>query len=476
MPLNPADDCFLSALEGALPQGRLRAPKPHELAEPRGRGAAIAAAIACPHTVQEVSVILKACNNALVGLVPIGGGTGLVMGQGLQSGPLPLMLSLEKMAAERAAYGQENVLVVEAGMILANVQNAAQNLERQFPLTLASQGSCQIGGNLAANAGGTGVLRYGNARDLCLGVEAVLADGSIYHGLKRLRKDNSGYDVKNLLIGSEGTLGIITAAALRLYPAAGRVGAAMFAVPSVEAALALYTLASEQLGGMVSAFEIISQMSFAFLSETMPDLRQPFAKPSAWTVFIDLDLVQGLDPEAALATLYQSAEGQGLVTDGVIASSSTQRGQFWHLRESLPLANRKVGSVSSHDISLPLGALADFIAQAGPVVAALGDLRVNCFGHLGDGNLHYNVFPAKGRTRAEYEDLRLQIKGLVHDIVASMGGSVSAEHGVGRLKVDDLARYSDPTKMAVMRAIKNALDPNGILNPGVILAPLPLRS
>ena len=234
MPLNPADDCFLSALEGALPQGRLRAPKPHELAEPRGRGAAIAAAIACPHTVQEVSVILKACNNALVGLVPIGGGTGLVMGQGLQSGPLPLMLSLEKMAAERAAYGQENVLVVEAGMILANVQNAAQNLERQFPLTLASQGSCQIGGNLAANAGGTGVLRYGNARDLCLGVEAVLADGSIYHGLKRLRKDNSGYDVKNLLIGSEGTLGIITAAALRLYPAAGGLGQQCLPCPQLR--------------------------------------------------------------------------------------------------------------------------------------------------------------------------------------------------------------------------------------------------
>jgi FAD/FMN-containing dehydrogenase len=457
MELNAADPSFLNRLEAALPKGRLRDPLEHELDEPRGRGQAIAAAIACPKSVDEVSIILKTCNSEKVGLVPLGGGTGLVMGQGMQTGPMPLMLSVEHMRALRAAYPQENLLVVEAGMVLADVQKSAHDLDRQFPLSLASQGSCQIGGNLAANAGGTGVLRYGNARDLCLGIEAVLADGKIYNGLKRLRKDNSGYDVKNLLIGSEGSLGIITAATLRLYPAHGRLGAAMFAVPSIDAALELYGLAQARLGGMISAFEIISEMSFTFLSETMPDVRVPFAKASAWTVFIDVDLPNEIEPNLALTSLYSAAEDNMLVLDGVIASSLAQRSDFWRLRENIPVANRKVGPVSSHDLSLPLGEIASFIAKAGPALASLGDMRINCFGHLGDGNLHYNLFPALGRTRADYENLRPTIKGLVHGLVASLGGSVSAEHGIGRLK------------LAMMRAVKTALDPNGILNPGVIL-------
>ncbi|MEZ7813786.1 MAG: FAD/FMN-containing dehydrogenase [Paracoccaceae bacterium] len=469
MELNAADPSFLNRLEAALPKGRLRDPLEHELDEPRGRGQAIAAAIACPKSVDEVSIILKTCNSEKVGLVPLGGGTGLVMGQGMQTGPMPLMLSVEHMRALRAAYPQENLLVVEAGMVLADVQKSAHDLDRQFPLSLASQGSCQIGGNLAANAGGTGVLRYGNARDLCLGIEAVLADGKIYNGLKRLRKDNSGYDVKNLLIGSEGSLGIITAATLRLYPAHGRLGAAMFAVPSIDAALELYGLAQARLGGMISAFEIISEMSFTFLSETMPDVRVPFAKASAWTVFIDVDLPNEIEPNLALTSLYSAAEDNMLVLDGVIASSLAQRSDFWRLRENIPVANRKVGPVSSHDLSLPLGEIASFIAKAGPALASLGDMRINCFGHLGDGNLHYNLFPALGRTRADYENLRPTIKGLVHGLVASLGGSVSAEHGIGRLKVEDLLRYGDPTKLAMMRAVKTALDPNGILNPGVIL-------
>jgi FAD/FMN-containing dehydrogenase len=454
MELNAADPSFLNRLEAALPKGRLRDPLEHELDEPRGRGQAIAAAIACPKSVDEVSIILKTCNSEKVGLVPLGGGTGLVMGQGMQTGPMPLMLSVEHM---------------RAGMVLADVQKSAHDLDRQFPLSLASQGSCQIGGNLAANAGGTGVLRYGNARDLCLGIEAVLADGKIYNGLKRLRKDNSGYDVKNLLIGSEGSLGIITAATLRLYPAHGRLGAAMFAVPSIDAALELYGLAQARLGGMISAFEIISEMSFTFLSETMPDVRVPFAKASAWTVFIDVDLPNEIEPNLALTSLYSAAEDNMLVLDGVIASSLAQRSDFWRLRENIPVANRKVGPVSSHDLSLPLGEIASFIAKAGPALASLGDMRINCFGHLGDGNLHYNLFPALGRTRADYENLRPTIKGLVHGLVASLGGSVSAEHGIGRLKVEDLLRYGDPTKLAMMRAVKTALDPNGILNPGVIL-------
>ena len=312
------------------------------------------------------------------------------------------------------------------------------------------------------------MLRYGNARDLCLGLEVVLADGTVWHGLKRLRKDNTGYDLRHLMIGSEGTLGIITAASLRLFPRPATVGAALMVVPSPAAALDLLGLAQARFGEAVSAFELIHRQGLAFLAETMPQVRQPFADPPEWFVLIDIGMAQG-DPDAALAALFADAAAAGCASDGVIAASGAQRDAFWHLREAIPEANRRIGAIASHDISVPIGAVPEFIARAGPALARVGGYRINCFGHLGDGNLHYNVFPQIGRNRADHEAERPAIKTCVHDLVAALDGSVSAEHGVGRLKVGDLERYGDPAKLAAMRAIKTALDPAGILNPGAVI-------
>jgi FAD/FMN-containing dehydrogenase len=468
-PLFPAEGAFLNTLAAALPPDTLRPAEVRYLEEPRGIWRGQGGALALPRTVDEVAAILRVCNAARVGVLPYGGGTGLVGGQLAPDGPAPLIVSLERMRAIRAIHPPENVLIAEAGAVLADVQAAALAEGRLFPLALASQGSARIGGLLATNAGGVNVLRYGNARDLCLGLEAVTADGRVWHGLRRLRKDNTGYDLRNLLIGAEGTLGIITAASLRLFPVPARTGAALMVVDSPAAALTLLGLAQARIGDGISAFELMSGMGLHFLRETMPELRQPFAEPPAWMVLIDLGLPAALDPAEALETLFAEAFEAGLVQDGVIAGSEGQRAEFWAVRETIPEANRRIGSLSSHDISLPLGALPDFIARAEPALARLGDFRINCFGHLGDGNLHYNVFPARGARPEDTGGLRLAIKGLVHDMVAELGGSVSAEHGIGRLKVDDLERYGDPVKLAMMRAIKAALDPAGILNPGAVL-------
>lgn len=461
--LNPATPEFLATLPPAL----LRPARPADLEEPRGRWPGLAAAVACPRSPAEAAQVLRACHDARVGLVPLGGGTGLVGGQVMTAGPLPLLVSLERMRAIRAVYPGENLLLAEAGCTLAEVQAAATAADRLFPLTIASQGSAQIGGVLATNAGGVNVLRYGNARDLCLGVEAVLADGSVLQGLKRLRKDNTGYDLRNLLIGSEGTLGLITAACLMLHPRPAVEAAAFLAVPSAAAALDLLALAQDRLPGMVSAFELIHRQSFDFLTETLPDIRQPFAAPPEWAVLIDLGLPQGLNPEEALLGLTQAAGD--LVLDGVLAQSQAQRAAFWALREAIPQANRRIGAVSSHDISLPLSEIPAFLTRAAPALAQIDTFRINCFGHLGDGNLHYNVFPRPGKSRADHDAQREAVKRCVHDLVHELGGSVSAEHGVGRLKVGDLQRYGDPVKLQMMRAIKTALDPRGILNPGAIL-------
>ena len=459
---------LLTRLEADFP-GLLRAAEARDLEEPRGRWTGQGAAVACPRSTEEVSAVVRACAAAGVTIVPMGGGSGLVGGQTKPEGAAPLILSLERMTALRGLWPEENVMIVEAGMILREAQMAAEGVGRLFPLSLASEGSARIGGVLATNAGGVNVLRYGNARDLCLGLEAVLPDGSILHGLKRLRKDNTGYDLRHLLIGSEGTLGIITAASLRLYPQPATEVAALLAVPSPEAALALLNLAQARLSGMVSAFELIHRQGLDFLAQTMPQVAVPLLPLPEWAVLIDLGLPREVEAEEAMAMLYAEAADAGLVSDGVIAASGAQRDALWRIRESLPLANRKIGAVSNHDISLPLSAIAAFIPRAMAALQEIGPFRINCFGHLGDGNLHFNVFPQPGRSRADHEDQREAIKTCVHDIVHDMGGSVSAEHGVGRLKVADLERYGDPAKLAAMRAIKAALDPKGIMNPGAVL-------
>lgn len=462
---------FVDVLRAALPEGTLRAPRAGELDDPRGRHVGQAAVVARPTSVQEVSIIVRLCNEAGVGLVPLGGGTGLVLGQVAFDGPVPIVLSLERMRSVRAVYPDENTIVVEAGATLAEVQAAAEAAGRLFPLSLASEGSCRIGGNLATNAGGLNVLRYGNTRDLCLGLEVVMADGQVWHGLKRLRKDNTGYDLKNLMIGSEGTLGVITAASLRLYPRPEHEAAAFFVVGSPKDAVDLLSMAQRIVGEGISAFELISGVGLDFLSETLPDLRQPFDTAPEWCVLMDLGLSGAAAPEQMLEAVFIEASEAGLVTDGVISHSEAHRQEFWAVRENIPEGNRRIGSISSHDISVPLSRIPDFIPEGIEKLRALGDVRINCFGHLGDGNLHYNVFPAKGHDRKDFDDIRSAVKKCVHDLVHAYEGSVSAEHGVGRLKVEDLERYQDPVKLAAMRAIKAALDPNGIMNPGAMLRP-----
>ncbi|MDJ0825388.1 MAG: FAD-binding oxidoreductase [Rhodobacter sp.] len=461
---------FEAALRAALPAAAFRPVAESYLEEPRGTHRGRAGLVVAPGATDEVAAVIRSAAAARVPVVPFGGGTGLVAGQVVPDGPAPVVLSLERMTAIRDVFADENVLVAEAGAILANVQAAAADAGRLFPLSLASQGSARIGGLLATNAGGVNVLRYGNARDLCLGLEAVLPDGSVWHGLKRLRKDNTGYDLRNLLIGSEGTLGVITAASLRLFPRPGAEGAALMVVDSPAAALRLLALAGEMAGEAVSAFELIGGMGLRFLAETMPQVRQPFAAPPDWLVLVDVGLSGGLDPAAVLEALFEAGHAAGLVGNGVVAQSEAQRQEFWTLRESIPAANRLVGAISSHDISLPLGAVPEFIVRGASVLAGLGAYRINCFGHLGDGNLHYNVYPLPGETKAERLGEKPAVQRAVHDLVHAMGGSISAEHGIGRLKAADLQRYGDPAKLAAMRAIKAALDPAGIMNPGAVLA------
>jgi len=470
MRLKPADTEFVERLREHLAPQVFRPIESRYLEEPRGRWQGRVGAIVAPATVEDVAHIVRLANTESVPVVPYGGGTGLVGGQVIAEGPAPVILSMERMNRIRAVCPEENVMIAEAGAILADVQSAAENADRLFPLSIASQGSACIGGNLATNAGGVNVLRYGNARDLCLGLEAVLPDGRIWHGLTRLRKDNTGYDLRNLLIGSEGTLGVITAATLKMYPRPAARGVALMVVDSPAAALTLLGMARDQLGEGVSAFELIHAQGLQFLQEVGPQVRQPFEDIPVWMVLVALGLARGQDADAALGTLFEAGAGAGLVHDGVIARSEAQAEAFWTIRETIPEANRRVGSLSSHDISLPLGEISAFINRAGDAVAALGNLRINCFGHLGDGNLHYNIFPPQGVSRDDYSTgFRDEIARKIYAMVADSGGSFSAEHGVGRLKVGDLELYGEPTKLAMMHGIKELFDPRGIMNPGAVL-------
>jgi FAD/FMN-containing dehydrogenase len=467
MPLNDAGPAVLQALSDALGADALRPVDARYAEDPRGNHSGRGAAVVLPRDTGQIAAAVRICAAARVGIVPYAGGTGLVAGQLMQDGPLPVILSVERLNRVRSVHAEEAVLVAEAGVILSDIQRAAADAGLLFPLSLASQGSARIGGNLGTNAGGVNVLRYGNARDLCLGVEAVLADGSVLNGLKRLRKDNTGYDLRHLLVGSEGTLGIITAASLRLFPRPAETAVACVAVPSPAEALALLGRLRDVLGETVSAFELVHRMGLDFLEETAMPFRDPLDPRPDWMVLVETGGRTGTRSglEEALAVALEA----GMITDATLAQSAQQADDFWAVRETIPLANRRVGAVSSHDISVPVGLIPDFIDRAGPALAALdAGLRINCFGHVGDGNLHYNVYPPRGRRKEDLVALRPAVKRCVHDLVHSLGGSVSAEHGIGRAKVADLDRYGDPVRLAAMRAIKQALDPAGILNPGVL--------
>ena len=439
------------------------------LEEPRGRYKSNPMPVIKPRTTKQVSEIIYFCNQNNIGVIPYAGGTGLVGGQTIKSDKDIILLSVERMQSIRDILPEENIIIVEAGAILENVRQAANDIDRLFPLALASQGSCRIGGNLATNAGGVQVLRYGNTRDLCLGIEAVLPDGSILNGLKRLRKDNTGYDIRNLLIGSEGTLGIITAACLKLFPKPKETITGLLEISSPE--IAIKTLADLQakLDSSITAFELIHKQSYNFLSEVCPDVKIPFNKHPEWSILIELSGGVGSNLESRLFEGIEELLIKGSINDALIAQSEKQAKEFWNLRENIPEANRRIGSISNHDISLPISLIPKFIDEMPDAMVHLGDLRINCFGHLGDGNLHYNVFPPHGKNKNDYQHLREEIKTIIHDKINEFGGSVSAEHGIGRLKIDDLEKYGDPIKLMAMRSIKNAIDPKGIMNPGAVL-------
>ena len=439
------------------------------LEEPRGRYKSNPMPVIKPRTTKQVSEIIYFCNQNNIGVIPYAGGTGLVGGQTIKSDKDTILLSVERMQSIRDILPEENIIIVEAGAILENVRQAANDIDRLFPLALASQGSCRIGGNLATNAGGVQVLRYGNTRDLCLGIEAVLPDGSILNGLKRLRKDNTGYDIRNLLIGSEGTLGIITAACLKLFPKPKETITGLLEISSPEIAIKTLSDLQAKLDSSITAFELIHKQSYNFLSEVCPDVKIPFNKHPEWSILIELSGGVGSNLESRLFEGIEELLIKGLINDALIAQSEKQANEFWNLRENIPEANRRIGSISNHDISLPISLIPKFIDEMPDAMVHLGDLRINCFGHLGDGNLHHNVFPPHGKNKNDYQHLREEIKTIIHDKINEFGGSVSAEHGIGRLKIDDLEKYGDPIKLMAMRSIKNAIDPKGIMNPGAVL-------
>lgn len=430
-----------------------------------------ALAVARPASTDEVAAVMRLCHAHRVPVVPQGGNTGLVGASTPDESGRQLVLSLGRMRRVRAVNPANASLTAEAGCVLAEVQQAAAAAGLLYPLSLAAEGSCTLGGNLATNAGGTQVLRYGNARDLCLGLEVVTANGEVWHGLSGLRKDNTGYDLRGLFIGSEGTLGIITAATLKLFPAPAARFTALAACPSLDAAVELLGLARARAGDALTGFEVMNHASRALVARQLPQLQQPLAN-AAWTVLLELSDAEGSEhAQQLLEALLGTALERGGVQDAAVAQSLQQAQAFWQLREAIPLAQAQAGLNIKHDIALPVSEIAGFIAEMdGTLAAYLPGIEVIDFGHLGDGNLHYNVQAPAGVAPAEFlATHETAINAMVHDAVQRRGGSISAEHGIGRLKRDELARRKDPTALALMRAIKQALDPLGIMNPGRVL-------
>ncbi len=430
-----------------------------------------AAAILKPASTGEVAALMRIAHETGTPVVPQGGNTGLVGGQiPFETGD-EIVLSLARMNRVLALDAQNNTLTVEAGVTLAAAQAAAEDADRLFPLSLASEGSCQIGGNLSTNAGGTAVLHYGNARDLVLGLEVVLADGRIWDGLRGLRKDNTGYDLKQLFLGSEGTLGIVTGAVLKLFPRPRSTATAFVALRDVDAAVRLLRLADAATGGLVTGFELMPHIGVEFVVKHLPGANDPLQAPSPWYVLIELS--SGNDGDAlaeTLEALLADAMGRDLLTDAAIAASGTQRAAFWALRENMSDVQKLEGGSIKHDVSVPVSVVAEFIARATKAVeAALPGIRPVPFGHVGDGNIHFNLSQPPSMDKAAFLALWTPMNGIVHAIVRDLGGSISAEHGVGRMKRDEIAATKSPVEIELMRTLKKALDPKGILNPGKVV-------
>jgi FAD/FMN-containing dehydrogenase len=435
----------------------------------RFRGRALA--VVRPANTTEVSAVVKHCARHGAGLVPQGGNTGLVGGSVPDVSGTQVLLSLSRMNRVRGLDAANLTLTVEAGCVLQAVQETAAAQGFLFPLSLAAEGSCTIGGNLATNAGGTQVLRYGNARELCLGLEVVTAQGEVWDGLAGLRKDNTGYDLRDLFIGSEGTLGVITAATLKLYPQPAARMTALAALPSLEAAVSLLQLAQARLGSGLTGFEVMNRFSLSLVRKHFPQLRQPLPE-AAWTVLLEQsDTESEAHARGLFEGLLEAALEHGVISDAAVAESIDQSRAMWHLRESIPLAQPEEGPNIKHDISLPVSRIPAFVASTDAALQAAfpGTRSVN-FGHLGDGNLHYNLQAPLGVDGAAFlHEHEHAVNTLVYDAVSACGGSISAEHGVGALKRDELAQRKSPVALQLMRAIKAALDPRGVMNPGRML-------
>lgn len=435
------------------------------LVEPRDLWPGESPLVLRPASTEEVSRIMVLASETHTAIVPQSGNTGLVGGQVAVPGADAVVLSTERMTNILRVDAADNSITVQAGCILKSVQEAAAAVERLFPLSLASEGSCRIGGNLSSNAGGLNVLAYGNARDLCLGLEVVLPDGRVWNGLRSLRKDNTGYDLKNLFIGAEGTLGIITAAVLKLFAMPQRYDTAFIAVPSPEAALELLGLTRTLSGNRVIAFELMPRISLDFALKHMA-VTDPLAAPSPWYVLTEL-----ADAEAgAVERIFEQAMARGIVTDGTTAQTVAQRQSLWDIREKMPESQKFEGGSIKHDISVPVSKIPAFIEEAGAAVARfMPTARLLAFGHMGDGNLHFNVSQPVGMDKQAFLDQWEAMNEVVFAVVEKYNGSISAEHGVGLLKRDHMAHIKSPVELGMMQEIKRLFDPLGIMNPGKVL-------
>jgi FAD/FMN-containing dehydrogenase len=441
------------------------------LIEPRGRFPGRTPLVLRPGSVGEVAAILKLANETRTGIVPQGGNTGLVGAQIPSERGDEIVLSLSRLNRIRAIDRDGNTLTAEAGVILADAQAAADAAGRRLPLSLASEGSAEIGGNLATNAGGTAVLAYGNARQLALGLEVVLASGEVWDGLRGLRKDNTGYALRDLFIGSEGTLGVITAAVLKLVPRPKGTSVAVLGVPTSDAAVGVLRLALAEAGAGLTACEIIARIGVETAVQHVPGTRDPLAQPHPWYVLLEVSSgrSQG-DADGTLDAIFEAAVHADLARDGVRALSLDQAKAFWHLREALSDVQKQEGASIKHDVAVPVAAIPAFLERA--TAAALKTVpgaRPFPFGHLGDGNIHFNVSQPPGTSAAAFLAQSEAVNAAVYDVVLSLGGTISAEHGIGRAKRELLVRVKSPVEIALMRRLKAALDPNGILNPGKVL-------
>ena len=438
----------------------------------RKRAQGLALAVVRPANVQEVSAVVKVCAQAQVSIVPQGGNTGLVVGSIPDDTGQQVVVSLQRMNQIRSIDTANMTVVAEAGCILQQVQEHVDKAGYLFPLSLAAEGSCTLGGNLGTNAGGTQVLRFGNTRELCLGLEVVTAQGEIWHGLSGLRKDNTGYDLRNLMIGSEGTLGIITAACMKLYPQPAAQLTAWAAVPSMEAAVLLLGLAHERLGAGLTGFEVMGQFALSVVDKHHPQLRVPLFKETPWCVLLEnSDHESEAHARIGFESLMETALENGWVTDAVVAESLAQANSLWQIRESIPLAQATEGLNIKHDISVPVSRIPQFVVETDALLQSkIPGIRLVNFGHLGDGNLHYNVqAPAGADGPAFLQNHEDEVNTWVFDQVKAFNGSISAEHGIGSLKADKLSHYKDPTALAMMKAIKQALDPHNVMNPGRVI-------